>query len=223
MRKGSRSFLAGKSALLVALTMTTGLSAGLMAGANVAMAETVTRDVSGFSSVRLLGGFQGTIEVSDKEGLSISGEDNVDERVFSEVSGEELRINLTNNKRKNDHITLKIDARTLERFVVEGAADFEITGIKSEDFEVRLPGAGKVSLEGTCGNLEIMVQGAAHIDAKDLKCKTGHVKISGTGTISLYTTEEVDARISGIGKISIYGEPKVIDKRISGLGKIETR
>lgn len=189
--------------------------------AHAESSHSITRDVSGFDSVRLMGGFEGEVTVGNKEGITIHGKGDLEKNVITEVKGDELRVHLSGKKMRHSKVKLIIDAKTLESFVVEGAADFTVSGIDSSEFELRLPGAGKVTLQGKCDELDIVVQGAAHINAEDLKCKKGRVRISGTGTISVYTSEEIDARISGLGKISVYGDPSEIDQRISGLGKIK--
>jgi cytoskeletal protein CcmA (bactofilin family) len=182
---------------------------------------TVTRDVSDFDTIRLSGKYDGTVIVSDTEGLVMTGKGDIDSQIITEVKGNELRVRPRKGKYKRGTVTLEINAKSLEKFIIEGAGKFTIEGIDSDDFEVKLPGAASIELEGRCGDLSIVIAGAAHVDAENLICETGSVRISGTGTISVYASEEIDARVSGLGKIEVYGNPKEIDQHISGLGKIK--
>lgn len=214
--KGKTAPLFSALALSVAV-----LASSPVSSASAAKPVTVTREVSDFDTVRLSGSFEGTVVVGSTEGLTITGLGDLDERVISEVKGDELRIRLASHKKGRGTIVIAVNTKELERFIVEGAGKFQISGIESDEFEVKLPGAASIDLEGKCGELTIIIAGAAHVDAEHLICKIGHVKISGTGTVSIHTSEEIDARVSGIGKIEVFGEPNEIDQHVSGLGKIK--
>ena len=56
-----------------------------------AKTNTVTRQITDFDTVRLSGHFAGKVIVGDSEGVIITGQGDLDERVSSEVKGDELR------------------------------------------------------------------------------------------------------------------------------------
>lgn len=220
----SQTAKTGIAALAVALTMS--LAPALLVPTSSALAGeriTVTRDVSDFDTIRLSGSFSGTVVVGDNESLTLTGDKNLEDQFVAEVHGHELRIKLTRRHRHHSKIVIAIEAKELEKFIVEGAGKFTITGVDSEDFDIKLPGAASITVEGKCGELGIAIAGAATVDAEKLICQHGRVRISGTGTISLHASESIDARVSGLGKIEVYGNPKEIDQRISGLGRIKLK
>lgn len=210
----------------VAVALTVSLTPALLVPTSSALAGekiTVTRDVSDFDTIRLSGSFSGTVVVGDKESLTLTGDKKLEDQFVAEVHGNELRIKLTKKHRHHGKIKIAIEAKELEKFIVEGAGKFTITGVDSEDFDIKLPGAASITVEGKCGELGIAIAGAATVDAEKLICEHGRVRISGTGTISLHASESIDARVSGLGKIEVYGNPKEIDQRISGLGRIKLK
>lgn len=212
------------SHLLIATAMSVGIGfAAPLASALAAERMTISRDVSGFDTIRLSGQFNGTVVVGKTEGLTLTGGGDLEKRFVAEVRGDELRIKLTRNRHRGDTITIAVNAKELEEFIIEGAGKFDIKGIDSEEFSVKLPGAASITMAGKCGELNISIAGAATVKAEDLICQHGHVKISGTGTISLHASESIDARVSGLGKIEVYGHPEEIDQHISGLGRIKLK
>ena len=210
--------LAAAIALGIGLGLT-GFGGSALAGEKT----TISRDVSGFNTIRLSGQFDGTVVVGDTEGLTLTGEGDLEKRFEAEVRGGELRIKLTRQKSRGDTITIAVKAKELEEFIIEGAGKFDIKGIDSQEFSLKLPGAAKITMEGKCGELNIAIAGAATVAAEKLICQHGNVRISGTGTISLHASESIDARVSGLGKIEVYGHPEEIDQHISGLGRIKLK
>lgn len=220
----SRTLRTGIITIATALTMSLAPSLFLSIGSALAGEKiTITRDVSGFDSIRLSGRFSGTVVVGDSESLTLTGDKNLEDQFTAKVHGSELRIKLTNEHRHHKKIIVAIEARELEKFIVEGAGKFTITGVNSDDFDIKLPGAASITVDGKCGELGIAIAGAATVNAENLICEHGRVRISGTGTISLFASESIDARVSGLGKIEVYGKPKEIDQRISGLGRIKLK
>lgn len=183
--------------------------------------NTVERDLDAFSSIRFIGVFEGEISVDGEETIEITGHGDLEGRILTRVEDGELEIKHASNSWRNSAVEVVISASTLERVVIDGAGEFDIDGIDSESFELKLPGAAEIELSGECGELSIIVAGAASVDAEDLECDKAVVRISGTGHIALHANSEVEARISGLGNIEIYGEPEIVEKKIAGLGHIE--
>lgn len=210
--------------MVAALTMS--LVPGLFASSGSAQAReeiTISQDVSDFDSIRLSGRFSGTVVVGDKESLSMTGEEGLEDRVIAEVRGHELRIRLRGSHRHHEKIIVAIEAKQLEKFIIEGAGKFQISNVDAEDFDIKLPGAASITVDGKCGEIGIAIAGAATVNAENLICQHGRVRISGTGTISLHASVSIDARVSGLGKIEVYGNPSEIDQRVSGLGRIKLK
>ena len=56
--------------------------------------QTITRDVSGFDTIRLSGSFVGNVVVGDEEGMTITGDGKLEDRIVTEVKGDELHVRL---------------------------------------------------------------------------------------------------------------------------------
>lgn len=223
-------FIMAKEPSIKSRTLAAVIAAGIALGlasptlsASASEKNTIVREVSDFDTIRLSGKFNGTVVVGKSEGLELTGEGDLEKRVTAEVHGNELRVKLTRKGRRGDTIHVAVNTRELEEFIIEGAGKFEITGVDSDEFDIKLPGAASITVSGRCGELGISIAGAATVDAQHLICKEARVRISGTGTISLHASQSIDARVSGLGKIEVYGNPQEIDQRISGLGRIKLK
>ena len=109
----------------------------------------------------------------------------------------------------------------MDAFIIEGAADVDITGIDSDSFLLEIDGAGDVTLEGTCGEVEIEINGAGDIDAEEFECKSVDITINGAGDADVYASESVRAVLNGVGDITVYGNPSRVRPSIHGLGSFE--
>jgi len=181
------------------------------------------RVVEDFDSIRISGAFKGSIDVNGEQGVTLTGDGDIEDAVQTRVKGGELQIKFVKSRHQHGSIWIKVSAKTLEKVTVDGAGNFDITGIDSDEFELKLPGAADIDLSGKCDELTIAISGAATINAKELTCHSAKLKISGSGNIALYADKEVEARISGMGHIDIYGDPDEVEKKVSGLGRIKLK
>lgn len=220
----SRTVRALKSAALAAVIL---ITVGAMGSSDVkdeAISDpSAMRAVEDFDSIRISGAFKGSIHVDGKQGVTLTGEGDLEDAMQTRVKGGELQIKFVKSRHQHGSIRIDISAKTLEKVTVDGAGNFDISGIDSDEFELKLPGAADIDLSGSCGELVIAISGAATINAQELKCHSATVKISGSGNISLFADEDVEARISGLGHIDIYGDPDEVERKVSGLGRIKLK
>lgn len=181
---------------------------------------TETRTLEEFTKVRVYGAFNGTITAGKEHGVVLKGDEEVLPYVLTEVEGSTLKIKLKKDTIRRYSIDLDISTEALEEVRIDGAGNFDITGVDSDEFELNLPGASKLTVSGKCDDFEVRISGFASIEAKDFECNNATLKISGHGKISVYANESLETRISGLGKITVYGDPKEVDQKISGLGRV---
>ncbi|NVJ97303.1 MAG: DUF2807 domain-containing protein [Alphaproteobacteria bacterium] len=188
------------------------------------------RDHSGFTKIRIKGGFELKLEAGKDFSVKIEGDENDVAEVETFVRNDTLVIDNSDDHDDDDgihidsdNITVTVTMPTLEGFEVLGAVDAEMRGLKSEKLEVELKGAGAIEMEGTCGSLDIELKGAGEVDAEDLKCSDVEVDVKGVGEAKVFASESVDANVSGIGSITVYGDPKTVRESDSWLGKIRIK
>lgn len=209
------------------------------------------RDVSDFDKIAISGVGRIILTQGDEESLSIETDDNLLEYIKTEVKGDTLEIDFTDDivlSRGGRNVLdpsagfiFRISVIDLEAVLVSGAANIQAEKLKTDKFEINFSGAGDVTIDDLNANhLEVLVSGAGDVElagkvpyqeirlsgvgryqAFDLESQDGSVIISGAGGANLWVSDSLTVTISGAGDVEYYGNPSV-DPEISGLGRIQS-
>ncbi len=193
----------------------------IMAGPSFADEDSQVRDVPEFNRIVVEGAMDIVVGVGKSQRVEISADRRYISRVETRVEDDTLYISQEGRHWRDIDVEVEISVRELNAFIIEGAADAEITGIKSDRFVLEIDGAGDVTLEGTCGDAEYEINGAGDVDAENLKCKTVEVTINGAGDADVYASESVRAELNGVGDITVCGDPDRVRPSINGLGSFD--
>lgn len=194
------------------------MGATMMTTPALAYDDSETRDVAEFSRIVIEGAMDIDVSVGERQEVEISADRGYLSRVETRVDNDTLYISQLGRRWRNADIEVTISVENLSAFIIEGAADVDITGIDSDSFLLEIDGAGDVTLEGTCGDAEYEINGAGDIDAEDFKCKTVEITINGAGDADIYASESIRATLNGVGDITVYGNPSRVRPSIHGLG-----
>ena len=208
------------------------------------------RDVSGFDRILISGAGKIILTQGDTESLSIETDDNLMEYISTEVKGDTLEIDFSDDiilsqggrdvLDPTDGFIFRIGVIDLVSVSVSGAANIQAEKLKSDEFainfsgagdikiddlnanrvEVSVSGAGDVEMAGKVEHQKISLSGLGRLQAFDLESQTASVIISGAGGANLWVTDSLYVSISGAGDVEYYGKPSV-DPEISGLGRIQ--
>lgn len=116
--------------------------------------------------------------------------------------------------------TVYIALSQLPELIISGSSDAIINGIDQPDVMIKITGTGDVEIAGQTENFYADLKGTGSIHAYDLMASNADLKVKGTGGIRATVLSSLKARISGIGKIKIKGNPSVRDCSCSGLGHV---
>lgn len=213
------------------------------AAALTAAAQTVTRDVSGYTGVECNGPFNITVKIDGTEGVKLDVDADIVNDVKTEVENGVLKVGFKNgwkNHRNVRHANIYISAKSLN-YVGNGGSgslvvDGTITGehakvalsgsgnmkttVKSGTLDLALSGSGNIDIKGSTGMADIRISGSGGINGKQLKTDDMEAKISGSGDINVMANKTVSARISGSGSVSYSGNATTTDTHFSGSGRV---
>ena len=149
---------------------------------------TETRQVSGFNGVVLAAAGKMNIIQGDKEGLTITGDDNILALIKTEVRDGKLviefeRPNISINSMAG--ITYNLTVVKLTSLQISGAGDITAANMKTESFTVVVSGAGNITIAGETGAQIITLSGAGNYSAADFKSQSVKVTISGAGNATV--------------------------------------
>jgi hypothetical protein len=180
-----------------------------------------SRDVSGFEEVELRGAGNLAIEQTGSEWLSVEAEEDVLLKLRTEVVNNRLIIGPKPNTtiHTTEPINYKLTVKDLNALAVSGSGNVEGEGISTDRLAVTISGAGNVKTGGEAGKQEINISGSGDYRAEDLESKEVKIDVAGSGSALVNVSEELDAKISGVGSVEYIGDPTV-SQDVSGVGRV---
>lgn len=182
---------------------------------------TETRQVSGFSRIRLRGSGQLIVRQTGAETLSIEAEDNILPLLRSDVENGVLILSLRPGTRIVTHrpIVYRLTVRELDGIEASGSGSVEAEGLDTPLFTLEGSGSVEVSLAGRAQTQQISLSGSGEVDAERLAGATATVDVSGSGEVVVNASERLDVEVSGSGDVRFVGSPELI-QRVSGSGSV---
>jgi hypothetical protein len=181
---------------------------------------TESREVAGFSRVRLDGVGHLIVEQGGAEALTITADDNLLPLVTAEVYGDELRLGTDARATwaSPNPIVFTLTVANCEALGVFGAAAAEIRGLDAHRFAVHVEGAGTVSAAGRADEQEVVLRGVATYDARALPSRAVRVDVAGVSRATVRVRERLEGRIEGQSTVEYIGRP-IVD--VTGGGAVQ--
>jgi len=179
---------------------------------------TRTFDLTGFDGIDVSGVYDVEIEVGESYSIRLEGREREMEYARVEVDGNRLELGQKKRKKRwgnRKSIQAWITLPALNELGVSGVADVNAQNIQSQSFKLRTSGVADVNLSGECGFIKANLSGVSDVDGKELICKDGDVNLSGVSDLKIYTSESIDASVSGVGDVDVYGKPSKVEKSVS--------
>ncbi len=219
----------------------------LVTCANIAMADTQDRHLSGFHAIGVSGSFDVYITQGSTESVRVEAPSNVIDHIVTELKGDVLEIH-----DKNEHfdwgnifsghrkIVVYVSVKDIRAIKLSGSGDvyfkdgistnrMELTVSGSGDVQGKLnvkvlvtgvTGSGGVKLSGNAETSTVSVSGSGDFSARQLLTSTTMVRVTGSGDASVNASQKVDAHVSGSGDIHYTGGAKQVSSSTSGSGEI---
>lgn len=185
---------------------------------------TQTREVAPFSSVDLAGGNNVVIRVGEKRSVVVKADDNLLNRVTTDVKSGALVIgNTSGSLRAKSPMSVEVNVPSLNALALTGSGNIMVSGIKTESLTVTLSGSGNLFGSGTATSLDITVSGFGNARFTQLNANNVHAVVSGSGVIFVTATKRLDASVPGSGTIMYAGNPQDVTKSVTGTGAITGR
>ncbi|MGI4843794.1 MAG: GIN domain-containing protein [Janthinobacterium lividum] len=187
-----------------------------------ANADEQVRSVSPFKGIAVHGPVSLVVEAGKSYSLRVQGDPRFIERVTSEVVDGELRLDMKdstrNSLKSSDRVVVTLPS--LQTFKGEGAGEMRLTNVRGERLDVNYRGAGRLSIDGEVRELRLSAQGVGEVDTKALVAQDANVSFEGIGSVNIYAKDKLNANVRGMGNLTYYGNPRVVNKSVSGIGSV---
>ena len=190
--------------------------------------------VSGFDRIRLDGDYRVTLTTGVAPFAKASGDSRAIDNLSLRVEGRTLVVRSSQSGGWGSYpgaqrgaVTISIGTHELSAAYVNGAGSLDINRVEGLKFDasamgagalnigevavdqlnVALAGAASTRLAGTVGKLTLIVRGASTVDSDGLGAKDAVIGAEGPAVIRLTVTETAKVNASGVGMVSLSGEP----------------
>lgn len=183
-----------------------------------------TRQVAGFSVVRLAG--QGDVRIvrGSSESLKVSAQENLLPQLTSDVSDGTLTLGTKDGATitTSEPITYDVAVKDLQGLELSGSGTITAAGLSATDLRLEISGSGSVTVDGAADHQDVEVSGSGDYSAGSLASKDATVTLSGSGSADLAVSSTLDVTISGSGSVTYAGDPKVTQS-VTGSGSVGRR
>lgn len=205
---------------------------------------TETLIIEDFVGINLTEAAHVRIIQSETQKVTVTAKENILERLDNDVVGGIWNIDLGRDCFQDLELKIDIQMKDLkeieikgsgevvvESFTDQGDLDIDISGsgllvmnefAGTKDLDINISGSGDIEADGAFSNLEKMdfdLSGSGLLDGFSITTKELDAKISGSGKIFVTVEDRMDVKISGSGDLHYKGNP-FIDAKITGSGKI---
>jgi hypothetical protein len=204
------------------------------------------RSIAGVSRVTIEGPGLLIVAQGESEGLSITTDDNILEKIETDVDGDELEISYERSGfttlsriHPTEEIRFELTVRELARIEIDGSASVELDGLQGDRLELVINGAGDaflrglrldelavtvngastVDVAGTVDRQEIELNGSVNFRAANLASREAVVEVNGDADATVRVSERLEVTIDGRGLVEYIGDPDVT-QQISGAGEL---
>jgi hypothetical protein len=203
--------------------------------------RTEDREIDDATEVVMQSGGDLTIRLGNEPALTVTGGDNLLERLSTEVDDGRLVIGVRRGPLivGDRDLDIEVTVTSLESVILEGSGDvtaefdttdevsldirgsgeIETNALDAQTVRASISGSGSIDTEGKTDELVVNVSGSGDIDASELSSRTVQVVLSGSGQVSVDAADSLDVTLSGSGTVRYSGRPEVRSS-ISGSGEI---
>jgi len=179
------------------------------------------RHAEQFTGVNVSGSAKVIITQNANPGVRVEADDNIISEVTTTFTNGALNIGMKGNSYSKITVNVYVTMPEVKELTCSGSAQFITSSpINTDELLCKVSGTGDFRISGTAENQVIEVSGTGNFRNKDLNSKNCSVTISGTGNADVTVTDNLTARIAGVGNINYYGNPKSVSKEVLGVGNI---
>ena len=178
------------------------------------------REVSSFDRINNNGIINIELNQGDSQFVEITADDNVIDRVRTEVVNGELLVYLDGDSFRDIRINAVITTNSIKGIRNIGTGDVSASNILgNEDFTLYNSGTGTITLEGSANSLDVYNEGSGDIKAFEFPVDVAEVQLIGSGNCEVHCTDSMNVFIDGSGNVYYKGQPG-IQVSIEGSGKV---
>jgi len=228
-------------AALLTLLSPIAIAAGAPEVVGSGVARTETRNLSDFHGLALAIDARLELNQDGREGLTITGDDNIVPLVETVVEDGTLNVRWKKGIRSTSYkdLGIVVHARSVDALAIAGSGEISAKALKAGNLRISLAGSGRAALEalnadsaavsiegsgsiaaaGRIGSLDASVAGSGRLSAAKLESQKARIAVAGSGRATVWAVQALDASVLGSGTVRYYGNPRV-HSAVAGSGTV---
>lgn len=173
---------------------------------------TETRAVADFTEIEVGDALAVEVSASSQFLVTVRGNDNLLDRVVTEVRGDRLTIEMLPGSYRDLDVTVRIEMPELALLRLSGASRGQLTDLPSgaEEFALELSGASTATVENASATgLILGLSGASTASLYGLEANAAEVNLSGGSEASIRVEERITGSLSGGSTLHYRANPTV--------------
>ncbi|WP_186525803.1 head GIN domain-containing protein [Seonamhaeicola sediminis] len=178
------------------------------------------RQTNNFNRISSEGTFEVTVTKGSTQSVQIIADDNIINRVQTNVVNGKLKLQLKEGNYSNVHLEAKITVTDLRGVSNSGVGNLYASGITDVDvFEIYNSGSASIYVDGNCRLIDVENEGSGSILAFDMLSESCKIDNTGSGEVEVSCESNLDVTIQGSGNVYYRGTPS-ININIEGSGSL---
>ncbi|MEH6435689.1 head GIN domain-containing protein [Massilia sp. DD77] len=180
------------------------------------------RSATPFKAIDVRGPVSLVVEVGKNYSVRVQGDQKYIDRVTTEIVNGELRLGFKekSNIQISDDDRVIVTMPEIASFRGEGAGLIKLNNVKGDRFDVNYRGAGSLQMNGEVRSLRVQAQGVGEVNARNLVAQDADVSFEGIGSVEVHAKNRLNASVQGMGNLTYYGNPRVLNKVVAGIGSV---
>jgi hypothetical protein len=178
------------------------------------------RSVNSFNKVESPSSINVNIVFANTQGISITADDNVINKVTTNVSGNTLTVDLVSGNYNNITVTVTISSPDIEMTSNSGSGNIMVSGFTGLDnMSINNSGSGNTIASGTVQNSTLLNSGSGTVKSFNLISENCAITNSGSGNSEVFCNTTLSGTNSGSGNVLYKGAPTITITN-SGSGSV---
>lgn len=203
-----------------------------------------TRNVGEFHAVANSGSITVEVRFGDRESVRLEGDAEAIKEIETVVEQGTLKIRYKNrvniSGRNWGRVAAYVTAKRIDALSQSGSGSVTVNGkltgnelnasvsgsgriaFTSEvaNYNGSISGSGRISANGGAKKSNVSISGSGRFDGEDFKSQSANLQISGSGSIQIHVDDQLDASVSGSGRIRYSGNAKTNFRKL-GSGSLQ--
>ena len=91
---------------------------------------------------------------------------------------------------------------------ISGSGDIE-SYIECNKFDADISGSGDIAVSGSANEMSVTISGSVTFSGKEFQAGNANITVSGSGRMQIWVLDYLKAKVSGSGRITYRGNPKI--------------